>query len=120
MRSSILSVRQAVAGLRAALLLPSLEARGREIDARIPDLQQATLTLQRLQAEERLQAEAAPLETRGELNALIGELRIVTRLIGHGLAVTHGLARLLAPPATYGPNGEVAPLQSPAAVSLKG
>lgn len=75
MRCKLLKVRDTVAALRAALLLPSAES----LEAQIPELHLAAQTLQHLQNED------LALESRGErvraLAELARDLRACSRLI---------------------------------------
>ena len=115
MRSSLHNVRQTVAALRAALLVSSIEA----MDAQMPALQQAGATLQSLRP---VLLKEGPLESesRRELEALARELRASGALIAQGLAVTQGLARLLAPAAGYRQDGEPAPLKTGGTLEVRG
>jgi hypothetical protein len=77
----------------------------------MPALQRAAATLESLRPE--LPGNDQPKsESRRELQALARELRASGALIAHGLAVTQGTARLLAPAAGYRRDGEPAPLKT--------
>jgi hypothetical protein len=136
MRSSLHNLRQTVAALRAALLVSSIEA----MDAQMPALQHAAATLESLQSEalrrsEGPQSEAPrpeelkpnlmnkdPLESesRRELEAVSKDLRASAALIAQGLAITQGMARLLAPAAGYRHDGEPAPLNTAGTLEIRG
>jgi hypothetical protein len=102
MRSTVDSVGESVAALRAALRTSSVEA----IDAQIPVLQQAAVMLERLAA-----PECTESASRRELEAVEKELRAAKKMIVHGQALTQGMARLLVPAAEYQQDGEPAPVQ---------
>lgn len=114
MRSSIPRVRQTVAALRAALLAPPADHSPERLASQVPALQDAALELERLRHDP-----AAPA-VRAELEALARELHGVARLIAQGLELTRGMARLLAPAAGYGQDGEPAPLNPPGTVLVRG
>lgn len=118
MRSNIHNVRQAVAALRVALLSPSPEG----IASQLPALQEAAVTLERLERERQARdAEAPHAGLRDELEALATELRAPAKLIAQGLAFVRGMSRLLAPPtADYQPDGEPVPLKPPSSLLVRG
>jgi hypothetical protein len=121
MRSKLHSVRETVAALRAALLAPSTEA----LYAQMPALQQAVATLGSLQAEssqtESLQVRSPESAPRQELEAVARELSASGKLIAQGLALTQGMARLLAPvTGGYRQDGEPAPLQPAGTLLVRG
>jgi hypothetical protein len=111
MHANIHSIRKQTAALRAALLAPSIEA----FESHLPALQEAGLTLQRLQTH----LLDSPL--RPELEALAKELRSTGMLIEHGLAFQQGLARLLASATSgYRPDGEPVSLRAAGNISVRG
>jgi hypothetical protein len=121
MRSRLLNVRQAVAALRAALLVSSIEA----MDAQMPALQQAAATLEALRSEsprpESLRNESPEFELRREIEALARELRGSEKLIAQGLALTQGMAGLLAAAtAGYRHDGEPAALRPSGTLLVRG
>jgi hypothetical protein len=116
MRSKLRNVRETVAGLRATLLAPSGEA----INAHMPALQQAAAILESLQAES-LQERSPESKSREELEAVARELRTTGKLIAQGLALTQGMARLLAPVTCgYRQDGEPAPFQTAGTLLVRG
>ena len=110
MRENLNVVRQHIAGLRAALLLPTPEA----IERSLPGLIEAAGLL-------REAGDRPSRELHNDLAAVQSDLRSVARLIDHGAALNLGWARLLgAATAGYTPSGEAAPLTAPGSISVQG
>jgi hypothetical protein len=85
------------------------------MEAQIPALQAAVLSLQRLRGE------SPEPGLRGELEALKRELRAPARLIAQGLKLTQGMARLLASStAGYQQDGQPAALKSGGTLLVRG
>jgi hypothetical protein len=117
MRSKLHSIRETVAALRATLLAPSIEG----IEAEMPALQRAAAMLESLRREAPDKHPASSKRPNEELEALSRELRAVGKLIAQGVALTQGMARLLAPPtAGYCQDGEPATFRTPGTVLERG
>ncbi len=105
-----------MAALRAALLAPPDEMAAERLAAHTPALQNAALDLERLRNDPVLRTGLA----REELEALARELRAAARLTAQGLELARGMARLLAPAAGYGQDGEPAPLKLRGTLLVRG
>lgn len=115
MRSNVLKVRDTVAALRAALLLPPGEGAPETLDTQMPSLHLAALSL------EQLPRDTPDPETRRELTNLSRDLRACLRLIAQGLDVSQGMLRLLTPPsASYQSDGEPVPPPSGGTLLIRG
>lgn len=116
MRPRLHSVRQAVAELRSALLTPSVAAPSVALlEAQLPALHAAVLSLQQLRAE------SPEPGLCGELEALKRELRAPARLIAQGLALSQRMARQLASTtAGYQQDGQPAALKAGGTLLVRG
>jgi hypothetical protein len=115
-RSNIRNARGTIGILRGALLSPSPEEIGQCLSA----LVEATQCLG--SADQELQEQRGErVELLSELVALKRELRVVNKLIQHGVAFYQGWAHLLgAATGGYMPSGEAAPLTASGAISIRG
>jgi hypothetical protein len=118
-RSKIKQARDRIEALRLALLSPAPE----EIGAALPGLEEAALCLRTVEQEVRESIDT-PYEVRRELQLLKNDLRIVSRLIDHGVAFCQGWAKMLGGCPPYTQAGESAPSEQFAGagrtVSLRG
>lgn len=118
-RSKIKQARDRIETLRVALLSPGPE----EISAALPGLEEAALCLQSVEREVR-EGSGRSHEVRRELKLLKNDLRIVARLIEHGVAFCQGWAKMLGGCPAYTQGGESAPPEqlvgSRGTVSLRG
>jgi hypothetical protein len=102
-RSKIKQARGRIEVLRLALLSPEPE----EIAAALPGLDEAALCLETVEQDLR-EGVGASHEVRRELKLLKNDLRIVTRLIEHGMAFCQGWAKMLGGCPAYTQAGESA------------
>ncbi len=116
MLSRTKQARQKVERLRLALLSPAPE----EIGQALPGLEEAAQCLHAIEQELRDGAVASP-ELQGELKMLQNDLRIIFRLIEHGMAFCQGWARMLGAGPAYTQAGQPAPLvEAGGALSVQG
>jgi hypothetical protein len=112
-RSNIQRVRQRLEALRLALLGPRPE----DIDAALPDLEEAVHLLQTSEL-------GQSHEVRRELTLLKNDLQIVARLVEHGAAFCQSWAKMLAGCPLYTQAGQSAAVEqlagSPGTISLRG
>jgi hypothetical protein len=118
-RSKIKQARDRIEALRVALLSPEPE----EIGAALPGLEEAARCLETVEQQMR---EGIPgsYDVRRELKLLKNDLRIVTRLIEHGVAFCQSWAKMLGGCPAYTQAGESVPSEelvgSRGTVSLRG
>jgi hypothetical protein len=104
MRSKLEQARDRLEALRLALLSPVPE----EIGAALPGLEEAAVCLETVEQEIRA-GMAMPYEVRRELKLLKNDLRIVARLLEHGVAFCQGWAKMLSGCPAYTQAGSSAP-----------
>jgi hypothetical protein len=102
MRSKVKQARGRIETLRLALLGPCPE----EIAAALPGLEEAARCF------EDLARQGGMEELRADLQLLKNDLRIVTRLIEHGVTFCRGWAKLLGASPAYTQAGQAVPLES--------
>jgi hypothetical protein len=115
MLSKLKQARGWIESLRLALVDPRPE----EIDAALSGVEEAARTLESVEREIRAGA-CAPYEVRRELKLLKNDLRIVGRLIEHGIAFCHAWVKILGIGPGYTPTGVGAPVEIENRISLRG
>lgn len=115
MHSNVKQARAKIEALRLALTSPSPE----EMAAALPGLEEAACCLATVEQELR-EGAPAPFEIRRELHFLKNDLRIIARLIEHGMAFCRGWAKLLGAGQSYTHAGEAAPGAVEGTLSLRG
>lgn len=104
MRLRVKQARRRIEALRLALLSPGPEA----IAAALPGIEEAALCLHAVEQEIR-QGTGAPYEVRRDLQLLKNDLRIIARLIDHGVAFCQGWAKMLGAGPAYTQSGQAVP-----------
>ena len=115
MRSRIKEALDRIESLRLALVSLAPET----IGAALPGLEDAALCLGSVEQELR-EGACAPYEVRRELKLLKNDLRIVGRLIEHGVAFCQGWAKMIGAGPGYTQMGGRARPHSEGTVSLQG
>jgi hypothetical protein len=104
MRLRVNQARDRVESLRRALL----RAIPQELDAALPGLEEAIQCLHAVERELR-EGACAPYEIRRELKLLKNDLRLMARLIEHGVAFCRGWASMLGAGPSYTQEGHAVP-----------
>jgi hypothetical protein len=115
MRLRIKEARDRIELLRLALVSPSAA----DLGAALPGLEQAATSLGEIEKELRAGG-PAPYEVRRELQMLKNDLRIIARLVEHGMAFCRGWAKMLGAGPGYTQAGRTAPIRSEGRLSLRG
>lgn len=116
MRLKVREARGRLEALRLALLSPGPA----EIAAALPGLEEAAFCLQAVEREI-LEGAGAPYELRRDLQLLKNDLRVVARLIDHGVAFCQGWAKMLGAGPAYTQGGQAVQFSGPGGtLSLRG
>jgi hypothetical protein len=115
MRLRIKEARERIEALRIALTGSSPA----EIGAALPGLEEAVRCLETVEQDLR-EGACAPYEVRRELKLLKSDLHLNARLIDQGVAFCQGWAKLLGAGAAYTQDGQSAPSEPLASLSVRG